>query len=201
MPGTKILTVTGYKGGTAKSTTAVHLAAYFSYYGRTVLIAGDPNRTALQWSERGALPFTVATDKTAPRLTPGADFLILDRPARPHSKDLQELAAGCDLLILPTPPDVGSLQSLHQMTQAIEGANYRALLTLVAPRPSREGDLRYSDLKESGIPIFETMIRRAAQFGQAALEGKLIKDLAEDSAQGAWRDYVSLGDEIRGLIE
>ena len=33
-------------------------------------------------------------------------------PARPKSDDLQELADGCDLLILPTIPDVVSLQPM-----------------------------------------------------------------------------------------
>ncbi|NCR19934.1 MAG: ParA family protein [Microcystis aeruginosa LL13-03] len=49
----KIITVTGYKGGVGKSTTAVHIATYFSDRGRTVLVDGDPNRTALGWAERG----------------------------------------------------------------------------------------------------------------------------------------------------
>ena len=57
-----IITVTGYKGGIGKSTTAFHLAAYFSDLGKTVLIDGDPNRTAIKWAGRNEapLPFTVA---------------------------------------------------------------------------------------------------------------------------------------------
>jgi chromosome partitioning protein len=201
MPETKILTVTGYKGGTAKSTTAIHIAAYFATLGKTVLIDGDPNRTALEWSERGELPFTVTTDKAAHRFTPGAHFLIIDTPARPNSKDLKELAEGCDLLILPTTPDVVSLQPMLEMTRAIEGANYRALLTIVPPLPNREGEIMHADLKESGVPIFNAMIRRTVHFGKAALQGKLISGIAEATAQAAWQDYVNLGNEIRRLIK
>ena len=43
----KTITVTGYKGGVAKSITSVHLATYFSDKGKTVLLDGDPNRTAI----------------------------------------------------------------------------------------------------------------------------------------------------------
>src|SRR5262245_55527707 len=93
MPETRILTVTGYKGGTAKSTTAIHLAAYFSYYGRTVLIDGDPNRTALEWSGRGELPFTVANDRTAHRHTPGANYLIIDTPAHRSKADRKSISS------------------------------------------------------------------------------------------------------------
>src|SRR6185369_4482079 len=101
----KILTVTGYKGGVGKSTTAVHLATYFAELGPTVLVDGDPNRTALLWAERGSLPFNVSDQRQAMKAIAGAEFIIIDTPARPHSDDLKELAKGCDLLILPTAPD------------------------------------------------------------------------------------------------
>ncbi len=74
----KIITVTGYKGGVGKSTTAVHIATYFSDRGRTVLVDGDPNRTALGWAERGELPFTVADERQAMKIIGGADFVIID---------------------------------------------------------------------------------------------------------------------------
>src|SRR3712207_2747206 len=65
-----IITVTGYKGGIGKSTTAFHLAAYFSDLGKTVLIDGDSNRTALKWAGRSEapLPFTVADQRQAMKI-------------------------------------------------------------------------------------------------------------------------------------
>ena len=42
----KIVTVTGFKGGVGKSTTAIHLATYFSEKGKTVLVDGDPLRVS-----------------------------------------------------------------------------------------------------------------------------------------------------------
>ncbi|MEM7773402.1 MAG: ParA family protein [Cyanobacteria bacterium P01_A01_bin.37] len=50
----KIITVTGYKGGCSKSTTAVHVATFFADRGDVVLVDGDPNRTAI-W----AIPRTI----------------------------------------------------------------------------------------------------------------------------------------------
>ena len=108
----KIITVTGYKGGIGKSTTAIHLATYFSERGRTVLVDGDPNRTSINWGERGSLPFEVADERRAMKTIVGADFIVIDTPARPHSDDLKELSSGCDLLILPTIPDILSLQPM-----------------------------------------------------------------------------------------
>lgn len=204
----KILTVTGYKGGVGKSTTAVHLAAYFSELGKTVLVDGDPNRTALKWSERGAarpfgnsLPFTVADERQAMRLVAGADFLVIDTPARPETDDLKELSKGCDLLILPTAPDVLGLEPMLETARALGKANYRALLTIVPPYPSKEGETMQADLRAAAIPVFDSMIRRTTGYPKAALAGRSIRDLDDARAKAAWTDYKNLGGEIVEILK
>lgn len=198
-----IITVTGYKGGIGKSTTAFHLASYFSDLGKTVLIDGDPNRTALKWASRSAdaLPFTVADERQAMKIIPGMDYVIIDTPARPNSDDLKELAKGCDLLILPTSPDVVSLEPMLETARDVADAKFRALITIVPPHPSREGELMRDDLKEGGIPVFKTMIRRTVGFAKAALAGRPIRDVDDARARVAWGDYQALGDEIRELMK
>jgi chromosome partitioning protein len=199
----KIITVTGYKGGIGKSTTAIHLATFFSERGKTVLVDGDPNRTALRWAQRGGedgLPFEVADQRQAMRVIGGADFIVIDTPARPDSDDLAELAKGCELLILPTSPDVVSLEPMLETARVLGGANYRALITVVPPHPSREGELMQTDLREGGVPIFRTMIRRTVGFAKAAVAGKPIRDLDDPRAKGAWADYSALGNEVMELL-
>ena len=93
----QILTVTGYKGGVAKSTAAVHLAAFFSDQGKTLLVDGDPNRTALSWSHRGHLPFTVADERQAMKLVAGNEFVV----CRSKSKLVRSSSQLSDLLISP----------------------------------------------------------------------------------------------------
>lgn len=200
---TKIITVTGYKGGIGKSTTAFHLATYFSEQGKTVLVDGDPNRTAIKWAERlqnGQLDFTVADQRQAMKIVNGTDYVVIDTPARPDSDDLKELAKGCELLILPTTPDIVSLEPMLDTARELEGANYRALLTVVPPRPSKEGEVMQNDLREAGIPVFTVMIRRTVGFAKAALVGKPIRDLDDIRAQGAWGDYRALGNEVVELL-
>jgi chromosome partitioning protein len=196
-----IVTVTGYKGGIGKSTTAIHLATYFSELGKTVLVDGDPNRTAISWGERGGgLPFTVVDQRQAMRVVAGTDFIVIDTPARPDSDDLKELAKGCELLILPTSPDIISLEPMLQTARVLSEANYRALITVVPPKPSREGELMQADLLEGGVPVFNTMIRRTVGFAKAALQGKPIRDLEDARAGAAWADYKALGDEVMVLL-
>lgn len=202
-----IITVTGYKGGIGKSTTAIHLATYFSERGQTILVDGDPNRTALSWAERGqgspsskGLPFTVVDQRQAMRVVSGADFIVIDTPARPDSDDLKELAKGCELLILPTTPDIVSLEPMLQTARVLGAAHYRALITVVPPKPSREGELMQADLREGGVPVFETLIRRTAGFAKAALQGRPIRDLDDARAAAAWEDYEALGNEVAALL-
>ncbi len=82
----KIITVTGYKGGVGKSTTAVHVATFFSELGKTILVDDDLNRTALSWAERGSnsvsFPFSVVSEKQAMKSIGGNDYVVIDTPAR-----------------------------------------------------------------------------------------------------------------------
>ena len=196
----RIVTVTGYKGGVAKSTTAIHLATYFSDRGRTVLVDSDPNRTAVGWSSRGSLPFTVADERQAMRIISGSDYVVIDTPARPNSDDLKELAKGCDLLILPTAPDVLSLQPMLETAKDLGDANYRALVVIVPPLPSREGEIMRDDLKAGGMPVFQTMIRRSAGLPKAALQGVPVRNISDKRLRAAWDDYQALGNEIKELL-
>jgi len=196
----KIITVTGYKGGVAKSNTAIHIATFFSDHGKTILVDGDPNRTALSWSQRGKLPFLVADERQAMKLIAGNDFVVIDTPARPNSDDLKELAKGCDLLILPTTPDIISLEPMLQTASDLGDATYRALIAIVPPAPSKEGASMRKDLVDNGVPVFKTMIRRSAGFQKAAFEGVPIRDVSESRSRMAWRDYQTLGKEIMEVL-
>lgn len=195
----RIITVTGYKGGCGKSMTAVHLATFFSDRGDTLLVDSDPNRTALHWAERGNLPFDVVDERKAMKSVAGRDWVVIDTPARPDSSDLKELSEGADLLILPTVPDIVSLDPMLQTASALGEANYRALLTIVPPKPSKEGETMRAELRSNQVPVFNTMIRRAAGFQKAALAGVPAREMNGRDRLG-WNDYQALGKEILEVV-
>ncbi len=83
----------------------------------------------------------------------------------------------------------------------LEGANYRALITVVPPYPSREGELMQNDLREGGVPVFNTLVRRTVGFAKAALIGRPIRDLDDPRMRAAWEDYQALGDEVTEILK
>ncbi|RTI03811.1 chromosome partitioning protein ParA [Thermus scotoductus] len=193
-----ILAITGFKGGVGKTTTAVHLASFLSAWAPTLLVDGDPNRSATGWHARGGLPVKVVDERVASRYAREYTHVVIDTQARPSKEDLKALAEGVDLLILPTTPDALALEALLATLEALRGsgARYRVLLTMVPPRPSRDGDEARSLLESHEVPLFRGQIRRAAAFPKAALLGVPVYQVPDPRARLAWEDYREVGQEI-----
>ena len=198
-----IVTVASFKGGVGKTTTAIHLAAFLQGYAETLLIDADPNQSALAWASRGELPFPVVDQWQAQEMAGPHGHVVIDTQARPVADDLALLAASCDLLVLPTSPDVLALDALALMVQYLGGlpvAPYRILLTLIPPHPSRAGAEVREMLTTTGLPLFEGGIRRYAVFQKAALAGTAVYDVRDPKAELGWQDYSAVGKEILALM-
>jgi chromosome partitioning protein len=194
-----ILTVASFKGGVGKTTSAVHLAAYLQEKAPTLLIDGDPNRSASAWTQRGELPFKVVDERQAARYARQYDHIVIDTEAHPNDQDLRALADGCDLLVIPTTPDALSLDALMLTVNALQniGAeSYRILLTIIPPRPSRDGEEARSLLEGRGLPVFKTEIHRLVAFQKAALAGVPVYKVGDPRAEQAWEYYRRVGEEI-----
>jgi cellulose biosynthesis protein BcsQ len=109
-----IATIAGFKGGVGKSTTAVHLAAYLNAKAPTLLIDGDPNRSVTGWAKRGGLPFQVIDERQAARFARDYQHVVIDTQARPSREDLEVLAGGCDILVIPSTPDALALDVMER---------------------------------------------------------------------------------------
>ena len=196
-----IITVASFKGGVAKTTTAIHLAALLNEDKPTLLIDGDPNRSALGWSNRGSLPLEIVDERLAARLAGqySQGHLVFDTKARPEKSDLVALAEGCDLLIIPTTPDAMSLEALTLMLgmlAEIEVKHFRVLITKVPPPPRPVGQQVREALAEAGIPLFDSHVRLYAAFEKAAEQGLLVKEVKDAKAKDCWADYVAVSKEV-----
>jgi len=194
-----LVTVASFKGGVGKSTSAVHLAAYLQARGPTCLVDGDPNRSVTGWARRGALPFAVADERQAAKVARDYEHLVIDTQARPGREDLAALAAGCDLLVIPSTADALALDALMLTVDALRelGAErFKILLTMIAPRPSRDGDEARAMLTSAALPVFAGSIRRLVAFQKAALAGAVVRDVRDPRAAEAWADYEAIGAEV-----
>lgn len=195
-----LITVAGFKGGIGKTTTAVHLACYLSGLGKTLLVDGDPNRSATGWSKRGegnSFPFKVVDLMQAALYSPKYEHIVIDTAARPDRNELEALVDGCDLLILPTTPDALAVDALLQtvdLLQSLESDRYRILLTMVHPKPVKMAQQAREALAE--VPLFDTEIRRLIAYEKAALMGVPVYEVKDRMAKIAWGDYEQVGKEI-----
>ncbi len=192
-----LITVAGFKGGIGKTTTAVHLACYFSKLGDTLLVDGDPNRSATGWSKRGAFPFKVVDLMQAALYSPKYEHIVIDTAARPDEAELQALADGCNLLVLPTTPDALAIDALLQTVDLLQDKirnRYRILLTMVHPKPVKMAEQARAALSE--LPLFDTEIRRLIAYEKASLMGVPVYQVKDRMAKIAWSDYEQVGKEI-----
>ncbi|HEY9879660.1 MAG TPA: ParA family protein [Leptolyngbyaceae cyanobacterium] len=193
-----IITVAGFKGGVGKTTTAVHLACYFAQKSpKTLLVDGDPNRSSLSWSKRGALPFQVCDLMSAAKASRNKDHVIVDTEAHPNEEELEALAEGCDLLVLPSTPDALALEALLSTVDNLQNLkSYGVALTMVDSRKKANAEQARETLKRLSIPVFKQTIRRLTAYEKAALEGVPVYETGDRFGRIAWGEYEALAREI-----
>jgi chromosome partitioning protein len=133
------------KGGTGKTTVAVHLALAYARKASTALLDVDPQGTAVEWLRRRP------AELTSPLAIPCAgrdtveqalelarkeriEHVILDLP--PHSSvQVAWLLKAMDLILVPTRATATDLVTLKQTIDLVHGAKRPAGFVLNAFRP------------------------------------------------------------------
>jgi len=195
--------VVNLKGGTAKSTTAMFLAAAFSRRGRTMVIDCDPQGSALTWAEDaeadgGELGYNVVAiptrdvKKRVDRLAEDYEYVVLDTP--PGELDIVRAALhAADVAVVAISPSVMDINrfrptlELIAEVESLTDLDYRVLLTMVR-RISREGRDARQVMGELDLPVLETEIPHLSLYRSAF--GTVIYDLG---------DYKRVADELLGV--
>ena len=192
-----IIAITALKGGVGKTTTAIHLAAYFQEKGPTLLIDSDRNRSALVWSKEEKLPFSVVSAAAAPARIKQFQHIVIDAKARPETEDIKDLVEGSDLVVLPTTPnhlDIDATVKAVDILASLQ-ANFKVLLTKVDAR-TRSGREARQLLEELKLPLFKTEIPLLVAFERATKKGVVIRDYSDSRSGVAWSRYQAVGQEI-----
>lgn len=179
-----VIAVAFPKGGTAKTTTAAHVAHALQAQGLTVLAidADSENESLLRWSELAGweLPVVALPSKTLHQRLPGlvgphVDAVVIDTPAMDHERGIVSSALRIAThVIIPAAPTtmdfdrVGAVRDLiadqepSRVTPVVAGV----LLTQVVSSAASGGV--FADLiAGAGLPVLHTRIPRLERYAQA----------------------------------
>lgn len=194
----QIIGMLSRKGGSGKTTIAVHLAVLAQQGGRrTLLIDLDPQRsTAAWWRAREAdTPQLVETDPGAlagvldAARADGVDLVVID--TRPSVEaDAVHVATLADLLVVPTRPAILDLRAILATLDIVKGAPSRAVVVLNACPPARgfgeassSADARRA-LAAFGVPVAAAVLTNRAAFAHALVGGLTASEAEPDGKAG-----------------
>ena len=127
-----IIALLNPKGGVGKTTLATHIAGELAVLQSVMLIDGDPQGSALDWTQRrqqrglprlfGAIGLARETlHQEAPELAKRVDHIVIDGPPRIASLARSALLAA-DLAIIPVQPSPYDIWASDDMVRLIREA-------------------------------------------------------------------------------
>lgn len=193
----RTLAVLSRKGGTGKTTVALHMAVAAERAGRKTLVADlDPQRSTLEWSrerQKFAPTPTIAESKVGTLFTQrlsaardGYDLLVID--TRP-STDLEcaEAVRWADLCLIVVRPCYFDLRAITRTVELVTNMNKQGLF-LINQAPSRRNGEEpkvildtFEALLEMGLPVAPVGLRYRAAYQNAVREGRAAQELDEES--------------------
>ncbi len=192
----RTLAILSQKGGTGKTTVAIHLATAASAAGRHVLIADlDPQKSASDWRRQreAAAPALIeakagtlfVASHTAERT--GVDLLLLDtRPAQ--DSDIAEAIRLADLCLLVLRPSFFDIKAIGRTLDMTRAMGKPALFVINQAPPQREHREPPSvletvlALRELGAPLAPVGLRARNIYQSAVAKGLTAQEAAPGSA-------------------
>ena len=186
----RTLALLARKGGTGKTTLAVHLAVMAAEAGeRVLLVDTDPQRSAGDWwrVRKGDVPELVECD--ARRVSAvlqaaqqdGVGLVVID--TRPSVEaDTAEIARLSDLVLLPVRCGILDLRAIRATVDVIHTVRARAAVVLNAVPPSPgfgENSLTMEArraLQEYGLPITAAAIGNRVALAHALIDGRAVTE-------------------------
>ena len=179
----QIVAVISQKGGTGKTTLAIHLGVAASAAGLVSLIVDtDPQATASKWGvwRGGGDPEVI--DCAAHALLPrklqqaaglGAQFAVIDTP--PHADIMaREACRAADLLLVPCRPRAFDLDAIQTTAELVKASGKPAFVVFTAGPP--RAPVLYADagqlVQQFGLQVAPVTLPERAAFHHSTERGK-----------------------------
>lgn len=190
----KILAIIAQKGGSGKTTVAVHMAVCAARQKlRTAIIDLDPQGSAFDWNESRedgdkldavrASPGQLAALLKQARAA-GADLVIVD--TAPHSDSAAAIAAQlADFVLMPCRPARFDLKAIGATAQIAKLAKTPAAVVInAAPRGKLAEEARAA-LEQQGITVMDAVLQQRAAYSHAVIDGRSVHEYEPDG-KAAW---------------
>ena len=182
------------KGGSGKTTLAVHSAVAAQESGeRVVLIDTDPQKSATVWSEARQSETPIVATVAASELEKVLKAAHQDKMSlaivdtAPHTApDAARIARTVDLIVIPCRPTAFDLAAVSNAVEIVRAAKKNAVLVLSAcPFRSPEIAETRQVLSEYGLPVcpYDVTDRRA--FSRAVATGRAVTEFEEEGKAAA----------------
>lgn len=212
------------KGGTGKTTLALHMAALMPTFGfKTLLIDADPQASAMAWhacrlnsgraSPKGLTVLANATgtitDQLA-ELSQSYDCVLIDGPPR-GDRIARDVILASDIVIVPTRLSGFDVWAADSISKTI--AEMRAIQQMASKRPldwfyainqkaprTLAGKAILRGLEAAHAHVLESHICERASFVEATSQGLTVFE-TDPARSKARLELERLGDELRSLIQ
>ena len=182
----KTIAMISQKGGSGKTTVAVHLAVCAELAGRrSAIIDLDPQASALEWGNRRQAE-TPEVVRAAPEqlagllelaMTNKADIAIID--TAPHSDRAATIAAGfADVILIPCRPaafDVAAIPTTLDILKLAGRKDRAAILLNAVPPQGKAGDEAEAGLSALVRVVPVRLVHRAA-YSHAVNDGRSVEE-------------------------
>ena len=190
----KTLAILAQKGGSGKTTLAVHMAVCATRQNlRTALIDLDPQGSAHDWNESREdgekLDAVKASSGQLAALlkhanAAGADLAIVD--TAPHSDSAAAIVAQlADFVLMPCRPARFDLKAIGSTAQVANLSKTPAAVVInAAPRGKLAEEARAA-LEQQGISVIEPVLQQRAAYSHAVIDGRSVHEYEPDGKAAA----------------
>jgi chromosome partitioning protein len=181
----KTLAIISQKGGSGKTTIAVHVAVCAAQRKlKTAIIDIDPQRSAYQWNQSRPDGMKLdAVTANASQLAAllakakagGIDLAIID--SAPHSDSEAAIAAQlADYVLIPCRPARFDLDAIASTVDIAKAANTPAAVVINAAPRGRLADEARAALQRQGVTVLDLVLHQRAAYSHAVIDGRSVHE-------------------------